>query len=167
MPTDIFENNLTPTEQSVAEYIWQNKDQFFCWPVIPLLLLPEVTRPGRGHHSYSDELRETFGKFKIPIDSKSNGPAVMSYLLSGGEMRFTSHDKLWEIHHIYNRDFSFNGEILDAVHCGNHFTDSAGLVAAHPVAHKAAHTFAYIARRLWQEANERYEYNPLNFPAQH
>jgi len=88
-----------------------------------------------------DEIKRELKERGIPIDSRSNGPAIIVYKLAGGKRpKRAESTKEWSIHHIYNGKFPFRegGKILHAVKEGKHFTQSAGLVAIHPIAEALA-----------------------------
>jgi hypothetical protein len=62
----------------------------------------------------------------------------------------------WHIHHV----FDGTEGAPHAVHDGNLFTHSAGLVAAHPVAHLLAHQSALLKWLLRREAFLRFGFDP-------
>jgi hypothetical protein len=102
-------------------------------------------------------------KAGITVDSRSNGPAVMAYRLAGGERPKRRDGKqCWNIHHLYDGRFPANdvGKTLHAVKDGKHFTQAAGLVAIHPIAHACAEEYFWFAWQLRREAFLRFGYDP-------
>jgi hypothetical protein len=67
---------------------------------------------------------------------------------SGGirPSRFGSNNA-WSIHHIYSGKFPYIGkyDTLHASHDGRHFTQSAGLVAIHPIADQLADEYPFFS----------------------
>jgi hypothetical protein len=115
------------------------------------------------YHSYPQDIREKLKSKKITIDSRSNGPAIMSYLFSGGVRPQRSVGrKGWSIHHIYDGRFPFidHKQTLHAIKDGYHFTQSAGLVAIHPFAETLADEYFYIAWILRQGSFKKFNYDP-------
>ena len=110
-----------------------------------------------------DEMKRELKERGIAIDSRSNGPAIMSFLLAGGKRpKRADSTKGWAIHHIYNGKFPFTrgGKTLHAVKDGNHFTQSAGLVAIHPIAHALADEYFHFVWLLRHESFLRFNYDP-------
>jgi hypothetical protein len=94
---------------------------------------------------------------------RSNGPAICAYKLAGGERppRIVA-SRQWSVHHIYDGKFPAPGSITTAhaVKDGRYFTESAGLVAAHPVADALADEVPYFAWLLRAEAFRRFRFDP-------
>lgn len=152
---------LTESEKKIIGEVWENKADFIRWPAEARLLLEGRIRD--RYHEYPDEIKRELKQKGIARDSRSNGPAIMSFLLAGGERpRRTDSSKGWAIHHIYNGKFPFEegGKTLHAVKDGNHFTQSAGLVAIHPIAHALADEYFYLVWLLRQESFLRFGYDP-------
>jgi len=115
------------------------------------------------YHSYPQDIKEKLKSKKITIDSRSNGPAIMSYLFAGGiRPQRSDGRKGWSIHHIYDGRFPFmdGKQTLHAIKDGNHFTQSAGLVAIHPIAEALADEFYHFAWTLRQESFKKFKYDP-------
>jgi hypothetical protein len=158
-------NELSLGEQKIISDVWNNKNNYIKWPKQNILLIPGLIRPKGGFHKYSPELTRKFKEKGLPIDSRTNGPAIMSYLLAGGERpnRRDSNNE-WTIHHIYDGKFAIeNGKpSVRAVNHGDHFTQSAGLVAIHPIANALADEYFYFAWMLRHESFKRFGYDPDN-----
>ena len=87
----------------------------------------------------------------------------MAFLLADGirpQRKGSIHE--WPIHHIYDGNFPFKEETLYAVNDEKHFTQSAGLVAIHPVAHALADECAYFSWLLRKTAFDKFGYDPDN-----
>jgi hypothetical protein len=147
----------------VVDYVWANKDLFIKWPQKQLLLMPGTTR--ESYHKYDQTVLEQMKKAGIKPNTLSNGPALAVFALAGGERPFrASNKKQWTIHHIYDGQFphSAPANSTHAVKNGDYFTDSAGLVAIHPVADALADEVPYFAWLLRYEAFLRYGFDPDN-----
>lgn len=154
-------DQLNPSEKKIIREVWNHKKEFVQWPAKPRLLLPGRKR--RKYHTYPDEIKRELKERRIARDSRSNGPAIMVYLLAGGKRpKRADSTKGWAIHHIYNGKFPFteSGKTLHAVKDGNHFTQSAGLVAIHPIAHALADEYFYFVWLLRCESFNRFNYDP-------
>ena len=100
---------------------------------------------------------------RIPLDTRPNGPAIASFLLAGGTRpeRFGS-SNAWSIHHLYSGKFPYHGRKV-TIHAAkefNHFTQSAGLIAAHPVADALVDEFPFFTWLLRAQAYLRFGYDP-------
>jgi len=107
----------------------------------PLLLLDGCDRkPEEGkkmkYHSFPKEIKDWAKEKNIYLDSRRNGPAVAAFELADGlrPLRYGSNNK-WHIHHLYSGKFPYfeKTETLHAAKSGVHFTQSAGLIAVHPI----------------------------------
>jgi hypothetical protein len=100
---------------------------------------------------------------ELPWTREATGPAIAAFLYAGGERpcRVGSRN-CWSIHHLYSGKFPYVGrtETLHAVKHGDHFTNSAGLIAAHPVLDAMCDEYPCIAWYLRARAFERFGYDP-------
>lgn len=98
----------------------------------------------------------------IYVDSRSNGPAVMSFLLAGGNRPTRSNKQGWHIDHIYDEKFSWvtKQRSLHTVKDSRHCTQAAGLVTIHPIAEALKDGYFYFAWLLRREAFLRFNYDP-------
>lgn len=154
-------SELNPSVKKIVNEVWEHRTEFVRWPAKARLLLEGRIR--LKYHVYPDENKQELKEQGIAIDSRSNGPAIMSFLLAGGKRpKRVDGNKGWAIHHIYNRKFPFtkNEATLHAVKDGNHFTQSAGLVAVHPIAHALADEHFYFVWLLRQQAFLKFNYDP-------
>lgn len=147
----------------IAEDVWSQKDAFICWPKRALLFIPGRVRT--NYHVYTAEQKQRLRAAEIRPDSRSNGPAIMSYLLSGGvRPKRVSPGRDWSIHHIYDGKYPWPGRTMTthAVKDGRYFTEAAGLVAVHPVADALADEVPYFTWLLRREAFLLFGFNPDN-----
>jgi hypothetical protein len=142
-------------------------DCFVNWPERPELLWCGCDRKReedkrQRYHRFPDVLKPLVRQHKF-TDRRSNGPAKLAYLVAGGVRPLRASGKGWNIHHLYDGQFPYPGcarPSLRAVMDPRHFTQSAGLVAVHPVADALADEFAVFAWRLRAEAFLRFGYDP-------
>jgi len=145
----------------VADRVWAQKNLFIKWPKSALLFMPGAVRV--KYHEYTIEQKRRLRDAGVKADSRSNGPAVMAYLLAGGERpQRVSPGREWSIHHIYDGKFAALGAIATAhaVNDGRFFTEAAGLVAIHPIADALADEVPYFAWLLRREAYDRFGFDP-------
>jgi hypothetical protein len=147
----------------VVNYVWTNKDLFIKWPYKKILMMPGTIR--ENYHKYDQVLIDKLKNAGVKPDSRSNGPAISAFYLAGGERPFrASGRKQWTIHHIYDGQFPVSLATIStrAVMHGDYFTDSAGLVAIHPIADALADETAFFAWLLRYEAFLRFGFDPDN-----
>ena len=164
LPISIRNLRSMSSEQEllIADFVWAKRKHFIRWPSRSLLLIPGCIRPGNKIHTYPDSLILSLKKKGIRIDARSNGPAVMAYLLAGGDRPSRNGAHAWSIHHIYDRRFPFPGKATSAhaASSGRLFTEAAGLVAIHPVADSLSSELPYLAWLLRFEAFKRFGFDP-------
>jgi hypothetical protein len=139
-----------------------NLGSFVKWPERAELLWATCDRTQK-YHAYPDSLKTVFREKRMSADARSNGPAIMAYLVASGERPSRNGTHNWTIHHLYDGKFPYPGTTtpsLRAVKDARHFTQSAGLVAIHPVADATADEFAAFAWRLRAESFMRFGYDP-------
>ena len=156
-------------DQSVAatKAIWLNRHAYFKWPKAGRVLDKDwirISDPIRDDlYPYSPKLVEECSSANVKVDGRSNGPAIVTFLLSGGSRPFREDPPTWgwSIHHIYDGKFPAphqKGKVLNAVRVAGEFTNSRGLVAAHPVADFVAANSKLLAWLLRWEAFCRFDY---------
>ena len=152
----------TEHELHIADFVWKQRKLFIRWPLRSLLLVDDCVRPGNRFHTYPASVIRSLRNIGIRVDSRSNGPAVMAYLLAGGERPSRNGNYAWTIHHIYDRRFPFpdRDTTVHAASTGSLFTEAAGLVAIHPVADSLASEVPYFAWLLRFEAFKRFRFDP-------
>jgi len=153
-------NKLGPSEKKIINEVWEHKIDFIQWPRKAILLWPGCIRI--KYHRIPDDIKEKAKSRGIQIDSRSNGPAIMSFLLANGERPRRSNNQGWHIDHSYDGKFPWMTKrtSLHAVKDGKHFTQSAGLVAIHPIAEALKDEYFYFAWLLRNEAFLRFNYDP-------
>jgi hypothetical protein len=146
----------TATEWTAVLSICSDPDHFFRWPSVGELLWPGCIRTRQdGEYRYPDELLGRLAELGIPPDTRTNGPAIVSFLAAGG-IRPNWGNEGWPIHHIFDGTQGTPHAVRD----GGLFTHSAGLVAAHPVAHHLAHQSIVLRWLLRREAFLRFCFDP-------
>ena len=153
-------DELNPSEKKIINEVWEHRTEFIQWPAKAILLLEGRVRV--KYHKYPDEIKKELKSKGIRLDSRSNGPAIMSFLLAGGKRPKRSNNQDWHIHHIYDGKFlwTMDRKTLHAVKDGKHFTQSAGLVAINPVAEALTNEYFYFAWLLRHESFLRFNYDP-------
>jgi hypothetical protein len=147
----------------IVKYTYDHLDKFCCWPKLPILLWEGCNRkPNEGekqkYHCYPQVIKELAEEKQIYLDRRANGPAIASFEFAGGERhkRYGSKNK-WSIHHIYSGKFPYQGRetTLHAKETGTHFTQSAGLIALHPILDSICDeipAFSWVMRfRSWKK----------------
>jgi len=153
---------LDDSEKKIILEVWNNKDKFIKWPDRAHLFWDGCKRI--KYHKYPPKLDFFLRLNHYPVDTRSNGPAVVSYLTAGGErpVRKSNPKYQWSIHHIYDGKHPWinRNDTLHAVKDGKHFTQSAGLVALHPVADALAEEYFYFSWLLRLESFKKFNYDP-------
>ena len=97
------------------------------------------------------------------LDTRPNGPAIAAFEIAGGirPLRFGSTNR-WSIHHMYSAKFPYidRFDSLHATKDGVHFTQTAGLVAMHPIADAMSDEYPFFSWYLRALAFERFGYDP-------
>lgn len=159
---DLRSVDLSPSERKIISEVWDHRTGFVQWPAEATLLWEGCVRV--RYHSYPDETKKKLKSKGIGIDSRSNGPAIMAFVFAAGKRpkRVCNPNQEWHIHHIYDGKFPWptKRETLRAVKNGKHFTQSAGLVAIHPIAEALADEYFYFAWLLRRESYLRFNYDP-------
>jgi hypothetical protein len=155
-------------EQAILSSVAAELDAFIRWPAEAVLLWPgcnRVPRPGKTqkYFSFPVHIREIANARGVVLDTRPNGPAIAAFVLAGGTRpeRFGSSNK-WSVHHLYSGKFPYIGRKTTthaAKEC-NHFTQSAGLVAVHPVADALVDELPFFAWLLRAQAYLRFGYDP-------
>ena len=71
----------------------------------------------------------------------------------------------WSLHHLYDGVFPFPGRkrVIDARKHGKHFTQTAGIVAVHPVVQEVYDHYACIRRTLRARSFIEFQYDPDHY----
>lgn len=157
-------------EKTVLRTVATNLDSFVQWADKPVLLWSGCDRiPPAGQRQkyfrYPEKIKKLARAQGVYLDGRPNGPAIASFFISGGNRpeRFGS-SNAWSIHHLYSGKFPYCGrnETTHATKNGLHFTQGAGLVAAHPVADALDDEFPFFAWLLRAHAYRKFGYDPDN-----
>lgn len=142
--------------------VQRSLDVFVRWPRRALLLWEGRDRSIK-YHTYPDPVLLAAQKVSLVLDGRVNGPAVAAYRLAGGERppRFGSNNG-WSVHHLYSGKFPHPGRpgTLHAAYDGRHCTQSAGLVAVHPIADQLCDEYPFVAWLLRALAFQKFGYDP-------
>lgn len=155
-------------EWHAVEHVAQNLDSFVRWAREALLLWPgndRIAPPGKKqkYHLYPDHIRQMASACSLALDRRPNGPAIASFRLAGGERPLRSgSSNAWSIHHLYFGKFPYVGRqfTTHAAKESCHFTQSAGLIAVHPIADAMADEFPFFSWLLRALAFDRFGYDP-------
>lgn len=156
------------TVRSIIQTVSTNLDDFVQFPQRAVLLwegcdriAPEGKR--QRYHSYPDSIKKLAKPNGVQLDSRPNGPAIAAYRLADGKRPArTGSANAWSIHHLYSGKFPYpntNGTLHAQKH-QRHFTQSAGLVAAHPIADAICNEYPCFTWFLRAEAFRRFGYDP-------
>jgi hypothetical protein len=149
-------------------HIAENLNAFVRFPIRPVLLWQGCDRIApdglrQKYHKYPPAIKEAAKDHQIPLDTRPNGPAITSFLFAGGQrpVRFGSMNA-WSIHHLYSGKFPFIGKSssLHSQKNRNHFTQSAGLIAAHPLADALSDEIPAFAWLLRAHSFQKFGYDP-------
>jgi len=101
-------------------------------------------------------------RLNVTLDSRPNGPARASFEFAGGEPpeRVGSTND-WTAHHLYSGKFPYLGRPITthAVKLGNHFTQSAGVITAHPIADALCDEYPFFAWLLRALSYQKFGYD--------
>jgi hypothetical protein len=149
-----------PPIQRIIEEVVNNLDSFVRWPASAKLFWETCVKVPK--HEFPVSLRTAIQSAGLPFRNWSNDPAIYAYRLADGQRPKRAVKNEWDIHHLYDGQFPYPGKstTLAAVKSGRHFTQSAGLVAIHPIAHQIAGEYGLFAWRLRAEAFLRFGYDP-------
>ena len=149
-------------------HIARNLDSFVRFPKRAVLFWDGCNRVApqgekQKYHTYPLILKNAAKRLAIELDTRPNGPAIASFLFAGGERpkRFGS-TNAWSIHHLYSGKFPHVGK-PDSLHgqkSGKHFTQSAGLVAVHPLSDSLCDEFPAFSWFLRALAFQKFGYDP-------
>jgi hypothetical protein len=154
-------------QSSIA--IWRQRETYFRWPKEMRIISHDWVRDPDGRrrdcYNYRPELAEEIRRAGLRVDRRNNGPAIISFLLAGGERPRRPYPSTWgwTIHHIYDGQHPRieNERVPHAINDPSLFTDSRGLVAVHPVADYIAIHEPLLAWLLRWEAFLRFQFDPM------
>ena len=152
----------------VLHHVAGHLADFVQWPTSALLLWKGCDRvPSLGkkqkYHRYPAPICALAKAKNIQLDTRPNGPARAAFLFAGGVRpeRFGSTNAS-TMHHVYSGKFPYIARTTTthAVKLCNHFTQSAGVVATHPVADALSDEYPFFGWLLRFEAFRRFGYDP-------
>lgn len=165
---------LAPSEaiRSIMTIVGRHPEEFFRWPNGALLLWHGCDRvaprnaDGKKqvkYHRYPDIIKSLAKGGSVELDARSNGPAIAAFQMAGGERPGRSGStNAWSVHHIYSGKFPFPGQIATThakTNCA-HFTQSAGLLAVHPIADALCDDAPAVTWFLRAKAFQLFGYDP-------
>ena len=154
--------------RNVVRHVALHLKEFIHWPERAVLLWEGCDRKSpdgkkQKYHRYPQPLRDLARQKGIKLDTRPNGPAIAAFQIAGGTRpeRFGS-SNAWSIHHVYSGKFPYINRTQTTHACKDckHFTQSAGLIATHPIADALGDEFPFFAWLLRAEAYDRFKYDP-------
>ena len=158
----------TESFRHVAEYVGMHWQDFVRFAEKPLLLWQSCDRlkpegKKQKYHSYPTEIKSAAKRIYAKLDTRPNGPARAAFEFAGGERpeRLGSTND-WTAHHLYSGKFPYIGRssTTHAVKLGNHFTQSAGVITAHPIADALCDEYPFFAWLLRALSYQKFGYDP-------
>ena len=159
-------------QSSIA--IWRQRETYFRWPKDERNFQREFGvdwvrhKDGRKKdcYNYPKQLSDEITRKGFHVDRRNNGPAIVSFLLAGGERPLRPFPSRWgwTIHHIYDAQHPRfqNEQVPHAINDPKLFTDSRGLVAVHPFADYLTMREPLLAWLLRWEASKRFSgFDPM------
>lgn len=152
----------------VLHHVAGHLSEFVQWPNRAVLLwkgCDRVKPPDKKqrYHCYPETICSLAKARKIQLDTRPNGPARAAFFFAGGVRpeRFGSTNAS-TMHHVYSGKFPYIGRTstLHAVKFGDHFTQSAGVIATHPVADALSDEYPFFSWLLRFEGFRRFGYDP-------
>ena len=152
----------------VLQHVGNNINDFVQWPQRAVLLWDECDRckpegKKQKYHVYPESIRKLAKTQKITLDSRPNGPARAAFMFAGGVRfdRFGSTNAT-TMHHVYSGKFPYIGRVKTshAVKLRKHFTQSAGVIATHPIADALCDEYPFFAWFLRFIAFSKFGYDP-------
>lgn len=162
------EQITTESFRHVAHYVGTHWQDFVRFAARPLLLWQGCDRvkpegQSQKYHSYPMEIKYAAKRCNIKLDTRPNGPARASFEFAEGERpeRVGSTND-WTAHHLYSGKFPYIGQpdTIHAVKLGNHFTQSAGVITAHPIADALCDEYPFFAWLLRALSYRKFGYDP-------
>jgi len=152
----------------IVQRVGGTLNEFVRWPTRAALLWDSCNRIApegkkQKYHQYPQSICDLAKKSGVNLDTRPNGPAIAAFQIAGGirPERFGS-SNAWSIHHVYSGKFPYVGRTTTthAIKNCKHFTQSAGLIATHPVADALSDEYPFFAWLLRLESFRRFGYDP-------
>lgn len=166
-----FENEISELDSYLKEIYLMIFSEFenLCYSSKKALLLWEgcnrvsSIKGKQKYHNFPETIKKCSKEQNIKLDTRPNGPAIAAFEFAGGNRpaRYGSNNK-WHIHHIYSGKFPYFGKekTLHATKEELHFTQSAGLVAVHPLIDALADESPAFSWFMRYKAYEKFGYDP-------
>src|SRR3990170_2329239 len=87
------------SHRRIIREVNRNLDKYVKWPKRAELLWEGCIRV--KYHTYPEKVLGYLSQLGRPINALSNGPAIMVYLIAGGERPKWNGRHEWTIHHLY------------------------------------------------------------------
>jgi hypothetical protein len=159
---EMAEANINNAERLLLNEIVGSLDVFVKWAERPLLLWRGCSRAS-AYHRYPKEIKLEAKRLGLPLDTRTNGPAVAAFRIAGGvrPARYGSTNS-WSVHHLYSGKFPAPHVVSTtwAAKCPLHMTQAAGLVAIHPIADQVCDEYPFFAWFLRAHAFNKFQYDP-------
>jgi hypothetical protein len=155
--------NIPDYQRKILKIVVDNLNDFVVWPEKALLLNMGVTRKKSERHEYPKSIINAAKKKNIRLDSRSNGPAIAAFEFAKGvRVKRYSNNIKWTCNHLYSGKFPYPGRTrtLHAVKNKYHFTQSAGIIAIHPIADALFDEYPEFAWYLRVLAFRKFKYDP-------
>lgn len=155
-------------EKQLIEIVVKNLADFVNFPKRAILMWEGCNRVAEKgkikYHKFPKELVTELKEAGVKtLDGRPNGPAIAAFLFGGGirPTRYGSKNS-WHIHHLYSGKFPYIdvNDTLHAVKDGLHFTQSAGLVATHPIVDQMCDEYPFFSWYLRAIAFKKFGYDP-------
>jgi hypothetical protein len=166
--TEEISNIENEAVRSIMMLVGRSLDELVRWPTRSVLFwqgCDRVVEKGSKtkYHQYPEQLKAVAKAAKVYLDGRVNGPAIAAFMISGGERpeRFGS-SNAWSVHHLYSGKFPYLGRksTTHAAKSCEHFTQSAGLVAVHPITDALCDESPALTWLLRAKAFDRFGYDP-------
>jgi hypothetical protein len=154
--------------RAILLLLGRHVDDVVRWAAKPVLLWDGCDRvvplgSKTKYHRYPDAIRILAKQAAVYLDARANGPAIAAFQLAHGERPSRSgSSNAWSIHHLYSGKFPYPGHASTthaSKHC-KHFSQSAGLVAVHPIADAVCDECPALTWLLRAQAFLRFGYDP-------
>ncbi|HEY6348838.1 MAG TPA: hypothetical protein VI636_05450 [Candidatus Angelobacter sp.] len=152
----------------VAQYAGTHWQDFVRFAEKPLLLWQGCDRVApegkkQRYHTYPEQIKAIAKRLYVKLDTRPNGPARASFEIAGGERpERAGSTNDWTAHHLYSGKFPYIGrsKTTHAVKLGNHFTQSAGVITAHPIADALCDEYPFFTWLLRALSYQKFSYDP-------
>ena len=154
--------------RQVLHHVATHLPDFVEWPKRAVLLWEGCDRckpedKKQKYHTYPQAIRTLAKQKNINLDSRPNGPAIAAFMFAGGvRLRRFGSTNATTMHHVYSGKFPYinRANTTHAAKLGKHFSQSAGVIATHPVADALCDEYPFFTWLLRYESFRRFGYDP-------